>query len=505
MTCFASGSAKINLFIWIDRIRASRTGRSSRPISVCIPCYEMHGKGVEFLRRLLDSLCKQTFKDFEVVISDQSKTSDAICQCAKDYGSVLNIVYIKHLGSSASSNMNHAIKSSSHELIKPLFQDDFLINSHALFEVSQCERGWGASHFIHTNQSENRFFNKRIPRWDDAVLSGMNFIGCPSVIHFFKSDQTYFDDKLEWLMDCEFYYLLYRIYGEPKIYPSLHLCVRLWDDSVTHHISAETKKKEEAYVRLKYGYRPVMHGNAISNKFSNYSQQVSISVDSIVKNDIAPYRVFLQLEPPDVVNLIPDIIEQQDKYHLILAWNQAILNACPNAELFPFGTCWLENVEVDIKKKTFSVSFLMSSKQFTEGHQRRHEIYNMLPNRVGQLEIIRHKSPPRIPDKATLLKPFQYSIIVENARYENYFTEKIIDCLVSKTIPIYDGCPNVEKFFNQEGILAFNNYNELEKILTALSPEKYFSMQNAIEDNYQRALEYVNIWRRVDKSISKRI
>ena len=50
------------------------------PVSVCIPCYEMHGNGAIHLRRSLDMLSLQTWKNFEVVVSDHSK-SDLIKDC----------------------------------------------------------------------------------------------------------------------------------------------------------------------------------------------------------------------------------------------------------------------------------------------------------------------------------------------------------------------------------------------------------------------------------------
>ena len=42
-------------------------------ITVCIPTYEYKGRGVEFLAELFDSLERQTFTDFDIVISDHSK------------------------------------------------------------------------------------------------------------------------------------------------------------------------------------------------------------------------------------------------------------------------------------------------------------------------------------------------------------------------------------------------------------------------------------------------
>ncbi|MFZ9376538.1 MAG: glycosyl transferase, partial [Candidatus Fonsibacter ubiquis] len=42
-------------------------------ISIAIPTWETYGKGAEFLDDLLRTIEIQTFKDFEVVISDHSE------------------------------------------------------------------------------------------------------------------------------------------------------------------------------------------------------------------------------------------------------------------------------------------------------------------------------------------------------------------------------------------------------------------------------------------------
>ena len=63
-------------------------------ISVIIPTYEMGGVGNDFLKKSLYYLSNQTFKEFEVVISDHSVSKDIeeICKDCKN----LDIRYIKN-------------------------------------------------------------------------------------------------------------------------------------------------------------------------------------------------------------------------------------------------------------------------------------------------------------------------------------------------------------------------------------------------------------------------
>ena len=50
-------------------------------ISICIPTYEMNGKGVEYLNHSFNILSNQSYQNFDVVVSDNSKSSaiESLC------------------------------------------------------------------------------------------------------------------------------------------------------------------------------------------------------------------------------------------------------------------------------------------------------------------------------------------------------------------------------------------------------------------------------------------
>jgi hypothetical protein len=52
-----------------------------------------------------------------------------------------------------------------------------------------------------------------------------------------------------------------------------------------------------------------------------------------------------------------------------------------------------------------------------------------------------------VKNKEDGIKDYSYSIALENSSQQNYFTEKIADCLLLWTVPIYWGCPNIGDFF----------------------------------------------------------
>jgi hypothetical protein len=83
-----------------------------------------------------------------------------------------------------------------------------------------------------------------------------------------------------------------------------------------------------------------------------------------------------------------------------------------------------------------------------------------------------------------------FSVAIENARDINYFTEKLTDCLLTGTIPLYYGCPNVGDFFDMNGIIIFESMEELHEILDSLTPELYESKLESVKENFKRVFNY---------------
>lgn len=220
-------------------------------------------------------------------------------------------------------------------------------------------------------------------------------------------------------------------------------------------------------------YKPTRLPAWHDNPYKEQIKKVGMYSDTFQTDD-SEIKVFIQREPPQVLNIVNEIIKNQDKYDLILAWNEDVLNNCKNAKKFLFGDCWLSQ-EFKLSDKQNYISFLTSDKNFTQGHALRQNIYNVLQKnkRIGDYKIIAIKTPPRIPDKDIIFENSKYSIIVENQNIKNFFTEKLIDCLISKTVPIYCGCPNVSEFFNTDGMILFETVEELMDILNNINDFEY--------------------------------
>ena len=90
---------------------------------------------------------------------------------------------------------------------------------------------------------------------------------------------------------------------------------------------------------------------------------------------------------------------------------------------------------------------------------------------------------------AEYLSDYMYHIAIENQISRGYITEKITNCFLSMTVPIYIGAPDVGDYFNPDGIIYISEPTE-EKLMEALkqcSPEDYAARKEAVIDNYNRA------------------
>jgi glycosyltransferase involved in cell wall biosynthesis len=222
--------------------------------SIIIPTWEQYGFGKTYLSELLETIKKQTFKNFEVVISDQSVDNE-IEKLTSEY-SDLTIKYSKneYRRGNSPANTNNAIKMANGEIIKIMFQDDlFYDNScletiHNKFNTDSCK--WVVNGCNHTNDGKT-FSRNMIPFWNDNILFGNNTISCPSVLSIKKENVEHFDENLVMLMDCEYYYRLYKMYGNPCIIPKTLTSNREHKNQISQRYDKNIND-EISYVKNKY-------------------------------------------------------------------------------------------------------------------------------------------------------------------------------------------------------------------------------------------------------------
>ena len=216
-----------------------------------------------------------------------------------------------------------------------------------------------------------------------------------------------------------------------------------------------------------------------------FSKKVHICYDALAwKADCI--NVLVQVEPPSILDITDLIRANADKFDLILTLERRPSDL-PNAQKFIFGCCGLSGIHLNlINRRLF---FNTSNKGWAPGHILRLQIWEGLQEAedLNGFSIVKHQSPPRTPNKNFLFETAKYHIVVENEQRDNWITEKLIDCLASKTIPIYWGASNIGDYFNTDGMIIFNTIEELKDILDNLDEKFYDDRVKVVEEIYEKS------------------
>lgn len=190
-------------------------------ISIAIPAYEMKGAGASYLDELFKTIRAQDFQDFEVCVSDHSK-EDEIFEVCETYANYFVIRYYKNTENygNGPANTNSAVDMCSGKITKIIFQDDLFIKRSALSEIKNAfddkSCNWCFNAFAHTSDGVNHF-RPMIPKWTDMMLEGRNLLGSPSCVSFLTDKFERFDEKLQLLMDTDFYHRMRSKHGMPYV------------------------------------------------------------------------------------------------------------------------------------------------------------------------------------------------------------------------------------------------------------------------------------------------
>ena len=230
-------------------------------------------------------------------------------------------------------------------------------------------------------------------------------------------------------------------------------------------------------------------------------EPVEIWIDLLPNTKKTIKRVLLLVEPDEISNLKNEVINSRHKdFDLILTHNSEILEKCVNSRLHLFGTSWVK--DFNFPQKEFSVTTLIGSKTMTSNHGLRHKLVDLLNlNFKIKCDFFNSINSPF--NNERLIKIIsshnknelfysQFHIVIENSSNKNWFTEKLIDCFQTKTIPIYLGCPNIGDWFNTEGMFLVNSIDDIKNVLLSIDENTYQSKMVYVESNYLTSNDFVD-------------
>jgi len=116
---------------------------------------------------------------------------------------------------------------------------------------------------------------------------------------------------------------------------------------------------------------------------------------------------------------------------------------------------WTALSALTVTAKEKNMSCIASNLQQFKGHRLRLNFINTLKKEISSIDFF-GKGSNYITDKMDGLLPYRYSIAIENTAAPYYFTEKITDCFLAYTVPVYYGCKNIGKFFPENSFIQID-------------------------------------------------
>lgn len=190
----------------------------------------------------------------------------------------------------------------------------------------------------------------------------------------------------------------------------------------------------------------------------------------------------------------------QRRFHRILTKNTDLLAHLPNARRLVHGTTQVENPgDVDRNKRAMC-SLIASKRGHLTGHRLRHALVDHVRAEGLDVAIMGRGYNPFGP-KHEGLAPYRYSVVIENSSEAGYFTEKLVDCCLCGTVPIYWGAPDIAEYFDARGLIICHNESDLRAALAQMSEVDFDERAEAIAENLRRALDYADLEGRAARAV----
>ena len=233
-------------------------------------------------------------------------------------------------------------------------------------------------------------------------------------------------------------------------------------------------------------------------------EELIVATDGDIMPHYDSIGIALLLEPRELIPSVYSMVADHHHGFDYILTHDAKMLELPNALRYEFGGCWIEPSDVGIHAKSKNVSIIASNKKMATGHKLRQSAIG----RLNESFDVYGRGHNPVNKKIEALRDYRFSVVIENTKSDYFFTEKLIDCFATGTIPIYWGMPSIGKFFNPKGMVVFNSIAELTRKLTLInmaSEKEYEYRRSAIEENFEICKQYFNTEDRIYKALTGKV
>lgn len=220
-----------------------------------------------------------------------------------------------------------------------------------------------------------------------------------------------------------------------------------------------------------------------------------------------PDNIWVLMQEPYIPGVFDWMVEGHDQYHHVFTHHPKDKTAgnkyirCHPAVPWHVNKSYdeLKQLPLPIKQKT--ISWITSNLTTFPGHKVRMDFLAYLQSRTFSLDLY-GKGINYIEDKWDGLAPYRYSLAIENSASPDYWTEKIADCFLSWTVPIYYGCTNLEDYFPAESFIRIDINQPaaaLDSIAAMLASDNWEARLPALAEARSRILDRYQFFPQMQK------
>ncbi len=213
-------------------------------------------------------------------------------------------------------------------------------------------------------------------------------------------------------------------------------------------------------------------------------------------------QISLVLAEPTVIHRKHHVLLRltHGRFWRVLGFNEGLLSRIPNGIFFPMGTTWVPEWRELPLSKTRMCSLVASAKRDTTGHKLRHRIVDWARDASMDIEVM-GRGYTAFDRKADGLAPYRYSVVIENVQEKNYFSEKLVDAVLCNTVPIYWGCPNLERFIDPTGIILCASEGDIQRAVQTMSKADFAARLPQIQAIQPALSGYCDLEKRATEAI----
>lgn len=158
-------------------------------------------------------------------------------------------------------------------------------------------------------------------------------------------------------------------------------------------------------------------------------------------NEVSKYRQYANKKVNLILNQI-DIQKNNQLSHGALPW------------FVGKDYDFLNQLNPTTLNKKNTIVWVTSNQKSSKGHCQRMDFLD----RIKELPFVKlyGRGIQPIEDKWEVLSQSKYALAYENYENDYYWTEKIADCFLSYTMPLYFGCSNIANFFPEKSFIQID-------------------------------------------------